>query len=93
MVLGQQVGEGLIGKLLQLLASVAGQELERLPGLRVEADQLALRRPADAGLSGRAQALGDVSESGFLGVTHALTAKPEESALHRRRRHFLADGA
>jgi hypothetical protein len=40
-VLCQQVGEGLIGKLLQILAFVPGQEFECLPDLRVEADQLA----------------------------------------------------
>ena len=44
MVLRQKIGEGLLGKRLQILATVTRQELERLQGRRVEADQLSVGR-------------------------------------------------
>jgi hypothetical protein len=44
MVLRQKIGEGLVGKSLQILAAVTRQELERLQGRRVEADQLSIGR-------------------------------------------------
>ena len=39
MVLSQQVGECLIGKLLQALAAVAREQFESLLSFRIEADQ------------------------------------------------------
>ena len=41
MVLSQQVGECLIGKLLQALAAVAREQFESLLSFRIKADQFA----------------------------------------------------
>jgi len=37
-VLRQQIGERLVGKFLHAFAFVAGEQLERLPSFRVEAE-------------------------------------------------------
>src|SRR3974390_1265688 len=39
--LDQQVGEGFVGKRLQVFSAVTGKQIERQPGLRVQADQFA----------------------------------------------------
>ena len=44
MVLNQQVGECLVGKLLEALSAGARKQIDCLPGLGVEADQFALGR-------------------------------------------------
>ena len=81
-VLGQQVGEGLIGKRLQILAALARGS-----------SACQVRRSPYRALGSRAQAVGDVGKSRFLGVTDALAADTEEGALDRCLRHFLANGA
>jgi len=50
-VLAQQVGEGLVGQLLQGFHAVSAQELEGVPSLRVELDQLAARDGTRRGIN------------------------------------------
>lgn len=55
---------------------------------------LAFPGPTGAGhLSGGAQGLGNVVESGFLGVADANAAEAEEASLGSRLRHILTDAA